>query len=55
MTLSFSNADIHQEPPVLLLGVLRSTSDLIALNGLVPASLGLRNSMSLGYLKGLIH
>lgn len=55
VTLIFSNADVHQEPPVLLLGVLRSTSDLIALNSLMPASLGLRNSMPLHYQKGLIH
>lgn len=31
VALIFSNADIHQEPPVLLLGVLRSTSDLTVL------------------------
>jgi len=55
VTLIFSNADIHQKPPVLLLGVLRSTSDLIALKSLVPASLGLRNGMPLHYQKGLIH
>lgn len=55
VTLIFSNADVHQEPPVLHLGVLKSTSDLIALKSLVPATLGLRNGMLLHYQKGLIH
>lgn len=56
MIIILSNAHVPWKTPVLLLGVLRSISGLVALHSLcLPASLGLRDVMPLPYHKGLNH